>query len=155
MKVKELIKVLSELEHVQFQLQDGTPVPPHFHVTEMGLILKNYVDCGGKMRNERWTSFQIWVAGDTEHRLSPSKFMGIISLCDGLYGMQDLDIVVEYQMDTIGLFDMSFTDGKFILHPKFTACLAEDACGIPEAKRKVSLSELNKSNACKPGGGCC
>ena len=69
MKVKELITHLNTVASVSFELPDGTMVPAHFHVTEMGLMLKNYVDCGGKMRNERSATFQLWVAGDTAHRL--------------------------------------------------------------------------------------
>ncbi len=59
MKVKELVKHLSVRQQFKFQLGDGTLVPDHFHVTEMGLMLKNYVDCGGKMRSERSATFQL------------------------------------------------------------------------------------------------
>jgi predicted transcriptional regulator len=41
-------KKLDTLENVTFQLPDGTTVPEHFHVTEVGLITKNFIDCGGK-----------------------------------------------------------------------------------------------------------
>ena len=155
MKVKELITHLNTVASVSFELPDGTMVPAHFHVTEMGLMLKNYVDCGGKMRNERSATFQLWVAGDTEHRLTPQKFLGIISLSDGLYGVQDLDVVVEYQQDTIGVFGLAFQNGHFKLITKHTACLAEDACGIPETKLNVNLADLGNKKSCTPGGGCC
>jgi hypothetical protein len=155
MKVKELITHLNAMASVSFELPDGTMVPAHFHVTEMGLMLKNYVDCGGKMRNERSATFQLWVAGDTEHRLTPQKFLGIISICDGLYGVQDLDVVVEYQQATIGVFGLAFQNGHFKLTTKQTACLAEDACGIPETKLKVNMGDLGNKNSCTPGGGCC
>jgi len=38
-----------------------------------------------------------------------------------------------------------------------TACLAQDACGIPSEKVKKNLSELsvNQNASCTPGGGCC
>jgi hypothetical protein len=39
-----------------------------------------------------------------------------------------------------------------LLQNKFTACLAEDSCGIPPQKQRVRLSEIN---SCKPGSGCC
>ncbi len=155
MKVRELVQHLSVKQQVQFQLEDGTPVPDHFHVTEMGLVLKNYVDCGGKMRNERSATFQLWVAGDTDHRMTSQKFLGIIAIADGLYGIQDLEVQVEYQQDTIGVFDLNYNGENFILESKQTACLAEDACGIPASKQKISLSELGNSNQCTPGGGCC
>jgi hypothetical protein len=155
MKVKELVEVLKTQASIGFVLPNGNTVPAHFHITEMGLVLKNYVDCGGKMRNERSATFQLWVAGDTDHRMTSQKFMGIIAIADGLYGIQDLEVQVEYQQETIGVFDLNYNGEKFILQSKQTACLAEDACGIPVSKQKVSLSQLGDSNQCTPGGGCC
>jgi len=155
MKVKELVEVLKAQASIGFVLPNGNTVPAHFHITEMGLVLKNYVDCGGKMRNERSATFQLWVAGDTDHRMTSQKFMGIIAIADGLYGIQDLEVQVEYQQETIGVFDLNYNGEKFILQSKQTACLAEDACGIPVSKQKVSLSQLGDSNQCTPGGGCC
>ena len=155
MKVKELVEVLKTQASIGFVLPNGNAVPAHFHITEMGLVLKNYVDCGGKMRNERSATFQLWVAGDTDHRMTSQKFMGIIAIADGLYGIQDLEVQVEYQQETIGVFDLNYNGEKFILQSKQTACLAEDACGIPVSKQKVSLSQLGDSNQCTPGGGCC
>jgi hypothetical protein len=155
MKVKELVEVLKTQASIGFVLPNGNTVPAHFHITEMGLVLKNYVDCGGKMRNERSATFQLWVAGDTDHRMTSQKFMGIIAIADGLYGIQDLEVQVEYQQETIGVFDLNHNGEKFVLQSKQTACLAEDACGIPVSKQKVSLSQLGDSNQCTPGGGCC
>ncbi len=155
MKVKELVEVLKTQASIGFVLPNGNSVPAHFHITEMGLVLKNYVDCGGKMRNERSATFQLWVAGDTDHRLTAQKFLGIIAIADGLYGIQDLEVQVEYQQETIGVFDLNYNGEKFTLQSKQTACLAEDACGIPESKMKVEIKNLGKVNACTPGGGCC
>jgi hypothetical protein len=35
--------------------------------------LKNFIDCGGKVRNETVVNFQLWNANDFEHRLKPKK----------------------------------------------------------------------------------
>ncbi len=155
MKVAELIEVLKGKSQIEFELPNGAAVPSHFHITEMGLVLKNFVDCGGKMRNERYATFQLWTAEDIEHRLTAQKFLGIISIADGLYGIQDLEVQVEYQQNTIGVFDLNYNGDKFILKSKQTACLAEDACGIPAVKQKLKLSDLNSKSCCTPGGGCC
>ena len=155
MKVKELVEVLKTQASIGFVLPNGNSVPAHFHITEMGLVLKNYVDCGGKMRSERSATFQLWVAGDTDHRLTAQKFLGIIAIADGLYGIQDLEVQVEYQQETIGVFDLNYNGEKFTLQSKQTACLAEDACGIPEQKKKIEIKNLGAVNACTPGGGCC
>lgn len=30
-----------------FKLENGNSVPEHFHVTEVGIITKDFIDCGG------------------------------------------------------------------------------------------------------------
>jgi len=47
MKLSQIKEILPNLENVAFQLEDGTFVPEHFHVTEVGQIAKNFIDCGG------------------------------------------------------------------------------------------------------------
>jgi hypothetical protein len=155
MKLSEIKAHLETLSAVNFQLPDGTLVPQHFHVTEVGVITKDFIDCGGTVRHEKTASFQLWEAGDFDHRLAPQKLKDIIQLSEQVLGMEDSEIEVEYQSETIGKYGLGFDGTNFLLLAKQTACLAEDACRIPE-KKKVSLSELGESNnACKPGGGCC
>ena len=156
MKLSEIKKLLNTVETVNFQLPNGTFVPEHFHVTEVGLITKNFIDCGGTVRNETVVNFQLWDANDFEHRLKPKKLLDIIALSEKVLGMVDLEIEVEYQMETIGKYDLDFNGKDFVLLAKQTACLAQDACGIP-AKPKVSLQMLGSQDgaACTPGGNCC
>ena len=47
MTLDQIKEILPTLTHVEFQLEDGTFVPEHFHVTEVGQIIKNFIDCGG------------------------------------------------------------------------------------------------------------
>jgi hypothetical protein len=155
MKLSEIKKLLSIAETVSFELQDGTMVPENFHVTEVGVVTKHFIDCGGTVRNEKVANFQLWDASDFDHRLKPQKLLNIIELSENVLGMEDLEIEVEYQLNTIGKFDLDFDGKHFVLVSKKTACLASDACGIPQEKMKVSLSEIQNQNTCKPGGGCC
>ena len=159
MKLSEIKEKLNGLKNLHFQLQDGSPVPAHFHVTEVGSIHKHFIDCGGTVREEDLVSFQLWNANDTDHRLAPQKLMDIIALSEKVLGIQDHEVEVEYQADTIGKYALSFDGEHFVLLPKFTDCLASDSCGIPQEKRKVKLSELqiigDASSCCTPGGGCC
>jgi hypothetical protein len=99
-------------------------------------------------------NFQLWDANDYEHRLKPTKLLNIIRLSEEKLGIEDGEIEVEYQGETIGKFDLDFDGQHFILKNKQTACLASDACGIPAEKQKVKLSELN-SACCTPNSGCC
>lgn len=156
MKLSEVKKVLKNIEKVTFQLPNGSFVSAHFHVTEVGLISKHFIDCGGTVRKENVINFQLWSANDYEHRLQPKKLLDIIELSEKTLVLDDLEIEVEYQMDTIGKFGLSFTGKHFLLTSKTTDCLAPDKCGIPTDKPKIKLSELQKeTSCCDPNSGCC
>ena len=155
MKLSEVKQILPTLENVEFQLENGTFVPEHFHVTEVGMINKNFIDCGGVIRNEKVVNFQLWNADDLEHRLKPEKLLNIIKLSEEKLGMEDHEIEVEYQSETIGKYDLEFNGKTFVLRNKMTACLAPDACGIPSEKVKRNLSELKPVSKCAPNSGCC
>jgi len=156
MKLSEVKQILPTLENVEFQLENGTFVPEHFHVTEVGIIKKNFIDCGGVIRNEEVVNFQLWNADDFEHRLKPNKLLHIITLSEDKLGIQDLEIEVEYQSETIGKYDLGFNGKNFVLKNKTTACLAQDACGIPSEKQKITLREsIDNSSCCTPNSGCC
>lgn len=162
MKLSEIKNILTTLEAVNFELPNGKYVPENFHVTEVGLITKNFIDCGGVVRKETVVNFQLWDANDYEHRLKPAKLLHIIGLSEKvLFGNeienQDFEIELEYQDTTIGKYDLGFNGKDFQLINKTTACLAQDQCGIPSEKPKLKLTQLNTddSNSCTPGGSCC
>lgn len=157
MTLTQIKEILLTLENVEFQLENGTMVPEHFHVTEVGQITKNFIDCGGVIRSEKTVNFQLWNADDFEHRLKPGKLLNIIQLSEEKLDIEDAEIEVEYQSETIGKYDLDFNGKHFVLKNKTTACLAQDACGIPAEKPKRNLSELKivSTNTCTPGSGCC
>lgn len=157
MKLSEIKKHLTTAEAVNFQLPTGGFVPEHFHVTEIGLVTKHFIDCGGTERLEKVANFQLWAANDFEHRLKPQKLLNIISLSEQKLGIGDLEIEVEYQSDTIGKYGLYYNGKTFQLVPKQTACLAKENCGVPQPKQKLHLTELQteKESCCTPGGGCC
>lgn len=156
MKLSAFKKQLADLQGVSFQLPDGTFVPAHYHVTEVGSITKKFIDCGGTIREEKVVNFQLWYSHDTDHQLTAEKLLHIIELSEANLGIEDNEIEVEYQSDTIGKYGLDCQNGQFVLTTKMTACLAEDSCGIPQEKVKVNLADLMaKSTTCTPGGGCC
>ncbi len=158
MKLSEVKEVLKNLDAVVFQLPNNKGfVPEHFHITEVGLITKNFIDCGGTVREEKVINFQLWEAGDYDHRLEPNKLLRIIEKSEEIFQFADLEIEVEYQSDTIGKYGLAYNGIFFQLTNKETACLAQDTCGIPESKQKINLSEFGQkeSSCCTPGGGCC
>lgn len=158
MQLSEIKSALSNLREVNFQLPDGEFVPQHFHITEVGIITRNFIDCGGTMRNEQTVNFQLWEAGDYDHRLGAQKLHEIISLSEKKLGVnENLEVEVEYQGTTIGKYQLDFNGEHFILLNTQTDCLAKDKCGIPASKPKVQLADVSGSgaNSCEPGGGCC
>jgi len=134
MKLSDLKKRLPNINELNFELPDGTIVPKHFHVTEVGQINKRFIDCGGTVRHEKVVNFQLWEDGDIDHRLAPKKLNDIILLCEKILGIEDGEIEVEYQDNTIGKYGLDFNGSNFLLTSKKTACLA---------------------NSCAPGAGCC
>ena len=155
MKLSEVKAYLTGRESLLFTLPDGTRVPAHFHVTEVGEVSKTFIDCGGTLRRERVANFQLWNADDYDHRLHPEKLVSIIELAERQLGLADLDIEVEYQgPDTIAKYGLIATDAGLALTSLHTDCLAKENCGIPQ--KAVSLDGfISSSNACTPGGGCC
>lgn len=157
MKLSDVKEILATLENVEFQLENGTFVSEHFHVTEVGMITKHFIDCGGVTRIEKVVNFQLWNADDHEHRLKPGKLLHILKLSEQKLWMEDVEIEVEYQSGTIGKYDLDFNGKNFVLKNKTTACLAQDACGIGSEKLKTTLTELDTTldSSCTPGSGCC
>ncbi len=149
MKLSEVKKTLSKLSKITFKLPNGQLVPKHFHVTEVGKVVKDFIDCGGVLRSEKVVNFQLWEADDYNHRLHPEKLLSIISIAENTLNIQDQEVEVEYQGETIGKYNLNFDGTHFLLVPKVTDCLAKDACGIPETSAATS------QNSCTPGSGCC
>ncbi|GAB5563796.1 MAG: DUF6428 family protein [Winogradskyella sp.] len=155
MKLSEIKNKLKALDTIAFQLPNGDLVPSHFHVTEVGKVTKNFIDCGGTIRHEEVVNFQLWEANDYDHRLHPEKLLNIIELSENALSIGDLDIEVEYQGDTIGKYNLDFDGTNFLLVSTKTDCLAKDNCGIPKEKPRIKLSDVQKVNSCIPGTGCC
>ena len=100
-------------------------------------------------------NFQLWDANDYDHRLHPEKLTHIIELSQKTLDIGDLEVEVEYQGDTIGKFGLDFDGTNFLLTTKQTDCLAREKCGVPAEKPKVKLSEVQTSECCTAGSGCC
>lgn len=156
MKLKEIKSQLREMDQVKFILPNDQEVPAHFHVTEIGRIKKQFIDCGGTIRNEEKVNFQLFTATDFDHRLSAQKLLSIIEMSEKQFEISELEIEVEYQAETIGKYGLEFVNDAFRLIPKQTDCLAKDKCGIPAEKPKIRVSTSPRyRRTCVPGSGCC
>ena len=132
---------------LHLRLPDGSFVPPHFHVTEVGRIRKDFVDCGGTRRTALSCSLQVWVADDTDHRLTAGKLANILRLAGPLLQGEGegepLPVELEYEDTVISQYPLLTIEITpmgllFDLGGKHTDCLAKDRCGIP-ARGAVGL----------------
>ena len=158
MKLSDVKNNLRNLDTIAFELPDGSLVPRHFHVTEVGKISKHFIDCGGTVRTEDVVNFQLWNAHDYDHRLHPEKLLKIIELSENTLGIsEDLTVEVEYQGRSIEKFGLDFDGQHFLLSTKQTDCLAKEKCGSPAEKPKVRMIQLQTadSSCCTPDSGCC
>ncbi len=134
---------------LQFALPDAGHVPVHFHVTEVGRVQKDFVDCGGTFRSTTTCVLQVWVANDLEHRLSSQKLAKIIQKGIRLFPQTNVPLEIEYdngllsQYPVLGL-EMEAKVIRFQLGTKHAECLAPDRCGV----------QLNVISDCASPG-CC
>ena len=124
---------------VRFQLPDGSLVPAHFHVTEVGRVQKDFIDCGGTVRSTAACVLQVWVADDTDHRLTTAKLAKIVRMAAPLLKSPALPVEVEYDRETVAQYpivaaEVTPSGVLFRLGTKRTACLAPQLCGIGPAE---------------------
>jgi hypothetical protein len=121
---------------VRFVFDDGEAIPEHFHVTEVGHVKKDFIDCGGTVRSLSICLLQTWTHDDDQdHRLDSSKLLSIISLAEGHFPITDLEVEVEYEDCVISQFLVVGAEVQddvvtFLLGDKHTDCLAKEKCGI-------------------------
>ncbi len=138
-------------------LPDGEPVPAHFHVTEVGRVQKDFIDCGGTVRGSRSAQLQLLVATDYDHRISAGKLLGILRAGAPILGDEPLPLTVEYGPQVAVTYQVSALEmqGRALLlrlaTPR-TACLAPDTCGLSPEEAGLKFQPVS---ACAPGAGCC
>jgi len=126
---------------MHWMLPDKAFVPSHYHITEVGRLQKDFIDCGGTIRSLASCLLQIWVADDTDHRLKTNKLATIMEIAGAVLKDDDLPVEVEYEDTAISQYPIAgveATPGGLLFHlgTKHTACLAPEKCGVD-------------------GGGCC
>lgn len=138
---------------VSIALPTGEILADHFHVTEVGKVIKDFVDCGGTRRTEQTCVLQTFVANDTHHRVTTSKLSQILKKCAVLQIAEHAEVEVEVQGSTIEFYRVgkaNMVDGALVLElaAKKTACLATDKCGI-------SVLQIADAPCCGTQSNCC
>ena len=98
MTVKEFCQALASHPgaKMHWMLPDKSFVPAHYHITEVGKVQKDFIDCGGTVRSSTSCVLQVWVANDTDHRLETTKLASIMQVAAPLLRSDDLPVEVEY-----------------------------------------------------------
>ena len=146
-----------------FQFPSGETLPVHFHITEVGKVTKDFVDCGGTRRTFHTCRLQTLVANDVDHRLKTDKLAGILGKTIEVLSLDgNLTVDVEVQRDTISVYEIATCDIAdstltFTLQPTNTACLAPEACRIDAVPTTLQILPINgASGVCEDTtSGCC
>jgi hypothetical protein len=137
MTVKEFCRAMEANPGVtmHWMLPDKSFVPAHYHITEVGRVRKDFIDCGGTVRSTTACVLQVWVANDVDHRLETTKLAAIMRVARPLLASDDLPMEVEYEQGVLSQFPIAGMEGTpsgllFYLEMKHTACLAPEKCGV-------------------------
>ena len=91
----------------RFVLPNGDCIPAHAHVTEVGHVVRNFIDCGGLTGKEEKIVLQTHVGNDTDHRLRSDRFARILELGNRVIPSADLDVDVEYDCCVVAQYPIA------------------------------------------------
>ena len=115
----------------RFVLANGDYIPAHAHVTEVGHVVRTFIDCGGQTGKEEKVVLQTHVGNDTDHRLRSDRFAKILELGNRVIPSADLDVDVEYDCCVVAQYSVAEArpDGEhlnLILRRGRTQCRARE-----------------------------
>ena len=91
-----------------FVLPNGKSIPPSYHITEVGHVKKDFIDCGGTTRSVSACVLQAWVAvNDEDHRLLAGKLATIMDMASKILPGDDLPMELEYEAPVISQFSIA------------------------------------------------
>jgi len=123
----------------RFVLPDGDYIPAHAHVTEVGHVIRHFIDCGGLTGKEEKVLLQTHVGNDTDHRLRSDRFAKILKLGNRVIPSEDLDVDVEYDCCVVAQYPIAEArpDSEhlnLILRRGRTQCRAQERDGEKAAR---------------------
>ncbi len=143
---------------LQLRLPGGDPVPVSFHITEVGQVTKDFIDCGGTRRTVITCQLQAWVGPDADHRIYAGKLLGILRKGAPLFGSDDIPVEIEYEHGLISQYPVSSAGREegalvFSLTTKHTDCLAKELC-VPRGTVPAMFAKAfaKPASCCGPGG---
>jgi hypothetical protein len=133
----------------RFVLPDGDSIPAHAHVTEVGHVVRNFIDCGGVTGKSERVLLQTQVGQDTEHRLKTDRFAKILQLGERVLPHDQLEVEIEYDCCVVAQYPITEVKraGEYldvVLGKRQTQCLARE-------RRKLE----NATTCCGTAPACC
>lgn len=135
MTVSALRAVLSAAPSLPISVvwPDGEPIEAHFHVTEIGRVQRDFVDCGGTVRRVVTCLLQTWVGDDVDHRITGDQLLRAFAHAVPILGGEDLPVELEYE--ACNVVQLKIVSAKvesdtlvIRLGKKHTDCLAKELC---------------------------
>jgi hypothetical protein len=137
----------------RFVLPDGDSIPSHAHVTEVGHVAKNFIDCGGLIAKNETVLLQTHVGSDVNHRLRSDRFAKILELGQRVVPHEELDVEVEYDCCVVAQYPIrdAKRDGEHLvltLGKRQTQCLAQE-------RRKAATAVVPDACCATANSACC
>jgi hypothetical protein len=109
MNVEQFLSLLEANpdQTLRIVLPDGQTIPVHFHITEVGHVSKNFMDCGGTRRKTESCMLQTWVFLDLHHRLSSSKLANILRMAGDVLPSLDLPVEIEHEAGVVSQYPVT------------------------------------------------
>jgi len=133
MKFHELVAALSESPATfpRFVLPDGNYIPAQAHITEVGHVIKDFIDCGGAAGRTESVLLQTHVGNDADHRLKSDRFARILQLGRRVLPTGEFDVEVEYDCCVVSQYPITQVKSageyfEILLGRKQTRCLAQE-----------------------------
>jgi hypothetical protein len=138
MKLADFSTIISQHPDklMRFVLPNGKSIPASYHITEVGHVKKDFIDCGGTARSVSACMLQAWIAvNDEDHRLNAGKLASILQMATKVLPDREVPVELEYEAPIISQFTIEsseMADGAIVfrLANKHTDCLAKESCGL-------------------------
>jgi hypothetical protein len=148
---------------MRFVLPNGKSIPASYHITEVGHVKKEFIDCGGTTRSVSACVLQAWIAvNDEDHRLKASKLASILQMAGKVLPHGEVPVELEYEAPIISQFTIESSEVAsdaivFRLANKHTDCLAKESCGLEGGSCVTSESDCCGSDevTTEAKSGCC
>lgn len=136
----------------RFVLPDGDYIPAHAHVTEVGHVAKNFIDCGGVTGRTETVLLQTHVGQDVDHRLRSDRFAKILALGQAVLPHDQLPVEVEYDCCVVAQYPIEEVKPagehlNVILGSRRTQCLAQE--------RQKAASSMDQGACCATAASAC